>query len=79
MSFSFEFVARSRAHAVKKLDRTTHIPEPVRDFITRALDNLPYAADTRVIMVKASGHLSTGNDYAVSSLNIEVRPIEATD
>lgn len=82
MSFSFQFVARSRVHARQKLDRITHIPEPVRAFIICAIDRLRDTDEVRVIKVSASGNLRPADaDYASDDAcaSIDVRSIAATD
>lgn len=82
MSFSFHFVARSRAHARQKLERVTHIPESVRSFVIDAIATLPDVDDARVIEVRASGHLlpiGAGCTADHANASIEVRSIAATD
>jgi len=81
MSFSLHLTARSRAHALQQLEKQSHVPLSVRSFIDTALRNIPAAADiTRVILIKAHGHLcERDGDYAVSSASIEITPIEIPD
>jgi hypothetical protein len=78
MSFSFDFNARSRKHALELLERQTHIPEPVRSFVKTAIENMspPTEDIQRIIMVRANGHLCDGPQWSSSSsLNIEVKPV----
>ncbi|GEC14287.1 hypothetical protein [Nitrobacter winogradskyi] len=82
MSFSFHFIARSRPHALKKLDRITHVPEAVRSFVILAINAMPDVDDARVIEVRASGQLKPADaTYSADSASalIEVRSIAATD
>lgn len=82
MSFSFDFVARSRQHALELLGKhsAANCPEAVRDFIATAIENMPDAKDgtVRLIKVSARGHLCVGKEWsAFSSAQIEVSPIES--
>ncbi len=81
MSFSCQLTARSRAHALQQLEQQTHLPSAVRSFLETAVRNIPVARDaTRVILIKAHGHLcERDGDYAVSSASIEVTPIDVPD
>ncbi len=81
MSFSFEFIARSRQHALKMLDEQSGCPEPVKAFIFVALANIsdPKDGEVRLIKVSARGHLCTGKEWSPwSSAAIDVSPIAAS-
>lgn len=82
MSFRVQFMARSRCHALQLLeDHKSHLPAPVFDFVAIALNNLPPPRRdfSQAVAVKAFGHLCSGGDHAVSSGEIEVKPIEIPD
>lgn len=82
MSFSFNFIARSRQHALELLGRQSaaNCPETVRSFVAIAIENMPDPKDgiVRLIKVAASGHLCVGKEWSAhSSASIEVSPIES--
>lgn len=83
MSFSIEFTARSRSHALQMLEtHKAHLPAPVFDYLAIAINNLPPTRDgfMRAVHVKAHGHLCSGPGWSpCSTAQIEVRPIEIPD
>lgn len=82
MSFSLNYTARSRAHALRLLEQNAKsLPLPVLSFIKTSLENMQPAKDAqRVIVVEVSGHLCSGSDlYAHSSATIKVMPIDIPD
>lgn len=77
MSFSFSFVAATKAQARELLARQ-HAPANVKDFVRTAIDNLVDADERspRVISVKANGHLcDSQGSYSTSTANVEVVPL----
>lgn len=83
MSFSIEFYARSRAHALRQLEiYNNSAPGPVVAFIKAAIENQTPLREgaTRIFYVKAHGHLcDRDGSYAVSNAEILVRPIDIPD
>lgn len=71
MSFSFEFNAKPAD--VPALVDATYAPDCVKDFIRRAVTDLP----CDLVAVKAHGHLFS-KDYQVSNATITVTPIAIT-
>lgn len=80
MSFSTEFTARSRNHALQMLEtQKAHLPAPIFDFIAIAINNMQPPRDgfTRAVVVKAHGHLCAGAQWSPhSTIQLEVRPID---
>ena len=72
MSFSFEFYAASKETALAKLE-TQHVPDTVKLIITQGLEAVK---EGELVYVKANGHIYEPNNYAVTTANIEVRPIQ---
>lgn len=83
MSFSVEFHARSREHAKRLLDlQSAQLPTSVLSFLKASVDAVPPVRDgfSRVFHVKAIGHLcQTPSDYAISTADIKVLPIDIPD
>lgn len=82
MSFSLNFTARSRLHALRLLDlHSGSLPTPVLAFVKLSIENMPPARDAqRIIQVEVSGHLSdSGSSYQNSFTNIKVTPIDIPD
>lgn len=81
MSFSVNFNARSRAHALRLLEqRAAQLPTPVLSFIKTALENLAPVRDAqRFILVEAYGHLCDAGSSPVSNATIKVTPIDIPD
>jgi hypothetical protein len=79
MSFSFEFNARSRKHALELLAGQTNVPDTVRAFVKTAIENIqpPAAGYLRLVLVKAHGHLCEGGTWSPhSSASITVQPVD---
>jgi hypothetical protein len=82
MSFSLNFAARSRNHALRLLEqRAAQLPTPVLSFIKASLENLAPPKDAqRTILVEASGHLcDSDGSFAISNATIKVTPIDIPD
>lgn len=82
MSFSVQFQARSRLHALRLLDqRAAQLPTSVLAFIKISIENLPPVRDAqRFILVEASGHLcDSASSFQTSSATIKVQPIDIPD
>ncbi|TMJ05814.1 MAG: hypothetical protein E6G97_02080 [Alphaproteobacteria bacterium] len=80
MSFNVEFVAPSKAKAIKQIE-IAHLPECIRSFLTVAVGALPAADEDkpRFIKVKAMGHLCEGpSSYSVSNAQIDVSEIRTS-
>jgi hypothetical protein len=82
MSFSLNFNARSRNHALRLLElHAAQLPTPVLSFIKTALENLqPPVNAQRIILVEAFGHLcDSGSSCFPSNATIKVTPIDIPD
>jgi hypothetical protein len=82
MSFSINFAARSRAHALRLLEqRAAQLPTSVLCFLKISLENLQPPKDAqRTILVEAVGHLCDGaGSSAISNATIKVTPIDIPD
>ena len=83
MSFSIEFHARSRVHALRLLEvHKSSVPAPVFAFIQTAIAGQSPLKEgaTRSIHVKAHGHLcDSDGSYSVSNAEISVKPIDIPD
>lgn len=82
MSFSLNFTARSRLHALRLLEKhAASLPTPVLNFVKTAIENaIPPKDCQRVFQVEASGHLCDGSgSYAASSATIKVTPVDIPD
>jgi hypothetical protein len=82
MSFSVNFAARSRAHALRLLEqRAAQLPTSVLCFLKTSLENLQPPKDAqRTILVEASGHLCDGaGSFASSNATIKVSAIDIPD
>jgi hypothetical protein len=83
MSFSLNFVARSKSHALQLLDeRKSHVPASVHSFLKAGIENLQHTSgqELRVVEVSASGHLAEDkSSYGTSSGSLSVKPIYAPD
>lgn len=71
MSFSFEFYAHGKSHAMVAL-QAQQAPEIVKVFIISAISGL---SEHSLLHIKAQGHLMNG-DYNVSNCDIRVTPIK---
>lgn len=79
MSFNFEFNAGTIDRA-REIIAKEHAPDVVKAFLGLALDGIERNQEPQAVLgiyVKAVGHLHNGQDYAVSTANIEVRRIMA--
>lgn len=77
MSFSVEFTARSRQHALDRLEAFKgSMPVTVFDYLAIGINNLPPPPrdHQQIVYVKAYGHLCSGGDYETSTATIEIKP-----
>lgn len=82
MSFSLQFTARSRAHALRLLEQqASGLPTSVLSFIKTALENgFPPKDAQRVFQVEAFGHLcNSSSSSPASNCTIKITPIEIPD
>jgi hypothetical protein len=79
VSWSVSFTSKTVAAAKRKvnLDTSLGLPPVVRVLIADALSGIADKTD-QVISVTGHGHQASGEDYAVSSVTLEVKPIILT-
>jgi hypothetical protein len=82
MSFSIEFKARSRSHALRVLEqRAASLPTSVLNAIKISLEHSPAPQDhQRAFIVEAHGHLCDGPSSSPhTSFTVKVTPIDIPD
>jgi len=84
MSFSLQFNARSRSHALALLEsRKNDLPPSAHAFLRTAIENISAVSglELRAVEVNASGHLAAEGhaSYSTSSGNLSVKPIYVSD
>ena len=72
MSFTLEFTATNPRVATKIVRQDENLPLCVSAFICQALKG---CNTEQPVYVKAYGHLYSGNDYNVSSADLQVREV----
>lgn len=71
MSFHVQFVAKTPAAALAKVERDAQLPESVKGFLRQALLGVE---SSQMVSVLAQGHLFK-DDYTISTCKIEVMPL----
>lgn len=78
MSWSVDFIAKSRAVAKRRVLADSGLPNLVRALIVDALDGVT-GTDDKPIAVKGHGHQADGRSYEVSNCTLSVTPISIVD
>lgn len=73
MSWNIEFIAKNAAEAISCVQDNNQIPDPIKDYICRGLNNLP---ENKPVQVKGFGHLFTGEDYDETTVTLSVKPFD---
>lgn len=82
MSFSFAFLARTKARAAALAEdqrKYVHVPAEAVEFVLRALASLPDDDPTKLISVESSGHAHQAPQDLIQSLNTTVKRVTITD